>query len=142
SDRIWPLFTLWKDSTHYIEFLADCENSRCLVRIRNGSGAVSQIPFAPGNFWLPDAPVLVAFSYDSASQALALGASLGCGQVQTYTVAAFVPASAFETLKFRGAMGGYSNDGEVCELRVFGGQIDSAGALNVSTAFADLSFLL
>ncbi|MCC6659813.1 MAG: hypothetical protein IT437_02890, partial [Phycisphaerales bacterium] len=142
SDRIWPLFTLWKDSTHYIEFLADCENSRCLVRIRNGSGAVSQVPFAPGNFWLPDAPLFVAFSYNSTSHALTLAASLGCGQVQTYTVAAFVPGSAYDALKFRGAIGGYSNDGEVCELRVFGGQIDTASGVDVSAAFADLAFLL
>ncbi|MCC6659815.1 MAG: hypothetical protein IT437_02900 [Phycisphaerales bacterium] len=141
SDRIWPLFTLWTDSTHYIEFLADCEHSRYLLRIKNGSGPIAQVPFGSGNFWLPDAPLLVSLAYNGSTHSLTVGASLGGDQVQAYTLVGFVPASVYETLKFRGAVGGYSGDGEVCELRIFGGLIDSASNFGAGS-FSDLAFLL
>ncbi|MCC6659817.1 MAG: hypothetical protein IT437_02910 [Phycisphaerales bacterium] len=141
SDRIWPLFTLWKDSTHYVEFLADCENSRYLVRIKNGTGPTSQVPFGGGHFWLPDAPLLVSLSHSGSTHALTASASLGGDQVQPYTLAAFVPGSAYDALKFRGATGGFSNDGEVCELRIFGGLIDTASNAGAGD-FSSLAFLV
>ncbi|MFM9994271.1 MAG: hypothetical protein ACKVU4_00560 [Phycisphaerales bacterium] len=103
--------------------------------------------------WLPDSPLLLAIGHEYAAQdppsrTLYVGASLGGGLVKFIANGVTVPWSdkTFTALKFRGAVGGLDvdNDGEVCEFRWIGGEINPTGALTNSTlpaAFVDLGFL-
>lgn len=153
----WPLFTLWGDPDHYIEFVADCDAMGFRVRIKNGSGSPQEHTFGSGdNVWLPGSPLLVGIGYappvsEPGTGTLFVGASLGGLQVAVVSGGIGVTlVNALTELRFRGATGGYGTGaaGEVCEFRWFGGEIDAQNPpqtiLNNSTlptAFSTLSFL-
>ena len=149
SDRRWPLFTLSANPTRYVEFLADCENKGFLVRVKDGSGPPVDYQFGVGQqVWLPESPLLVGIGISVTAQGVTLyiGASLGGDAVQVgpATGIPMSPGDPFSTISFRGATGGYSGDGEVCEFRIIGGEFDDSTVLNnttLLTAFTDLAFL-
>ncbi len=133
SDRRWPLFTLWAATDRYVEFLADCENKGFMVRYRTGPGSqVVSVPFGDQKqIWLPDSPLLAAISFDLATNKIYVGASLGGDLVQVLPDGITWPTgTAITELRFRGATGGYSSKGEVCEFRWIGGEINPGGVLN------------
>ncbi len=149
SDRRWPLFTLWAGPNDWIEFSADCEGKRFRLRIK-ANGTVLDPPtyFGDGKqIWLPDSPLLVAIGYShTPTKKLYVGASLGGDLVNLGPNGISVPWSnkTFTELRFRGATGGYSGQGEVCEFRWIGGEIIPNSTLTNATlpgAFTDLGFL-
>ncbi len=149
SDRRWPLLTLWAADDRYVEFLADCENRGFMIRYRTDSGSpVQSVAFGDQKqIWLPDSPWLLAIGFDSVLNRLDVGASLAGDTVRRITGGIPWTAGApFTKLRFRGATGGYGigANGEVCESRVIGGEINPGSTLGydaLPSAFANLGFL-
>jgi hypothetical protein len=86
----------------------------------------------------------VSYSYSGNKGLLSVGASLGGDQVRT--ILEIEPGwsnQLFDELRFRGATGGYSSAGEVCEFRWFGGEIANTaiGDNDLPNAFTNLDFL-
>ena len=155
SSRRWPLCTLWADSDNWIELSANCEDNKGFrVRVKAGGSLLEPIDFGDGmQIWLPESPLLLGIGhvYSSgppANRLLYVGASLGGDLVKVGPNGIVVPWSGktFTKLRFRGATGGTETipDGEVCEFRWIGGEVNPTSGLNNSTllsAFADLNFL-
>jgi hypothetical protein len=146
SSRRWPLFTLWADEDNWIEFSANCEDGGMRIRV-NDDGTITTHDFGYGKqMWTQGSPLLVAFSFEEVSpgtRKLFVRASLGADSAQALNDVALPANVQYEVLRFRGAEGGHSNSGEVCEFRWFGGSINDAEGLGdaLAKAFDTLDFL-
>ncbi len=152
SARRWPLFSLWADNDNWIEFSANCETKGFRLRVKANGTILDPIDFGEGRqIWLPDSPVIigVAHAYTAgapASRLLYVGASLGGDLVKVGPNGIVVPWSGktISELRFRGAPSASIPDGEVCEFRWIGGEINPTTALtntSLPSAFTDLAFL-
>lgn len=152
--RYWPLFTLWASDTNWIEFAADCVNRGYRIRLKAGSGAATTHSFGQGKLlWLPDSPLYVALAYNSTTDRLYIGASLGGDEVRTVAdsgdginVASLWTTGnlpTFTELRFRGAPDTVGNN-EVNEYRWLGGELEIDETFtnsSMGTAFEDIDFL-
>ncbi len=93
-------------------------------------------------------PTMVAIGYDAAHMTLHVGFSLGGSFVDVGTLGIDLGSTGtFGELRFRGHASSNStpDDGEVCEMRWFGGDSDNAASAptpdSIKAAFASLSFL-
>jgi hypothetical protein len=150
SDRRWPLYTLWSDEDNWIEFSADCMaggNKGFLLRV-NKNGTISTYEFGnAGQRWMQGSPLLVAYSFleiAPGTRKLFVRASLGAEFPLALNDVPLPSGTDYTELRFRGATGGHSNQGEVCEFRWFGGQIDEENPLageTLESPFTNLAFL-
>ncbi len=147
DDKRWPLFTVYGNADNWIQLIANCQDRSFRVIIRRSGTTLSPVDFgAEKQFWLQDAPLMVAMGYNASTSKLAIGASLGGDEVRIMGAATVPFGATLDQLRFRAPpAGGISGDGEVVEFRWLGGEIEIGGTpLNdttLPTAFASLTFL-
>lgn len=145
SERQWPLLTLWGGANLYVELLANCETRGLDAVVKLSTTDTRRISIGGGQVWISDAPLYLVIGYNSSTQTLYIGFSLG-GELVELDTLQVAKSDAFTELRFRGPQTGTTDDGEVCEMRVIGGEVDGAPTSapteeSIRGAFGSLSFL-